>query len=135
MRHRSPGRPARLFIILTLLSAACSTTGDEIRQHQKNLQSLASTADAIGRAWLDGAVPGAYARTALEQTFLLVEQERRGLTSTAQMAADPAGGQLADAADHLARAVALVRQQVAAADAEGVRRRLGEMPMRPASPR
>ena len=135
MRHRSPGRPARLFIILVFLSAACSTPRDEIQRHQEKLQSLASTADAIGHAWLDGAVSGAYARTALDQTFLLVEQERRGLTSTPQMAGDPAGGQLADAADHLARVVALERQQVAAADAGGVRQQLAELPMRPANRR
>jgi 16S rRNA G1207 methylase RsmC len=135
VRHRAPGRTARLFIILTLLSAACSTTRDQLQQHQKKLQSLASTADAIGHAWLDGSVSGAYARTALDQTFVLVEQERRGLTSTPQMAADPAGGRLADAADHLARVVALVRQQVAAADAGGVRQHLGELPMRPANRR
>lgn len=129
-----PGRAGVLMtaIAVAVASAACSSTRDQLDRHQQKLQSLASTADAVASAWLDGTISGTYARTALEQTFTLVEQERSGLTAEPQMVANPDGARLADAADQLARTIAGLAQQVAAADAGAVRRHLSELPMRPA---
>jgi hypothetical protein len=125
--------PVLVLILATgAATAACSTAQNRIQHHQEKFRSLASTADTIGNAWLGGTVSGTYASTALEQTFLLVEQERRGLASAPRTLSDPVGAQLADAADQLARVIALLKQQIAAADVAAVRQHLSQIPLRPA---
>jgi hypothetical protein len=129
--------PFQLIVVCVVAAAGCACTPsqDQIQRHQQKLQSLASTASAIGQAWLAGTVSGTYARTALEQTFFLVEEERRGVTSAPEMVADPSGARLADAADALARAVALLTQHIVAMDADAVRHHLARIPMRPSDHR
>jgi hypothetical protein len=129
--RRQPHRLLLVAVVAVAAGCACTSSQAQIQRHQQKLQSLASTAGAISEAWLAGTVSGTYARTALEQTFFLVEQERRGVMSAPEVVVDPAGARVADAADALARVVALLRQQIVAADADAVRHHLARIPMRP----
>ena len=85
----------------------------------------------IGEAWLAGSVSGTYARTALEQTRRLVEQERTALASAPQSLVDARGAQLSQAAERLSRLLAAMTQDVRTADAPSVRRHLTEIPIVP----
>jgi len=133
--RRQPHRLLLVVVVAVAAGCACANTQDQVQRHQQKLQSLASTAAAIGEAWLAGTISGTYARTALEQTFFLVERERRGVMSAPGMVVDPGGARVADAADALARVVALLMQQIVAADADAVRRHLARIPMRPSDHR
>jgi hypothetical protein len=118
-----------------LSAGACAPQDTRIQQHQEKLESLSSTTVAIGRAWLAGDTSGTFTRTALEQTFLLVEQERSALAGTPQALADPRGAHLSEAAEALSRLLAMTINDVGAADAGSVRRRLTEIPVMSAGPR
>lgn len=83
---------------------------------------------AIAGAWLDGQVSGTYARTALERTLRLAEQERTALARPHLLIAER-GASLADTADHLARVIAAMMDGVRGADADAVRHALARLPI------
>jgi hypothetical protein len=130
--ERVPWRyPKRFAIILVLVGLGCTgCSGPEtlVQQHQEKLESLASTATAIGEAWLAGRVSGTYARTALEETFVLVEQERRSVTRSPRALLDPRAARLSATAERLSRLLALILHDVLAVDASSVRQRLAQIP-------
>jgi hypothetical protein len=123
--------PKRLAVILFAVGLGCTRcSGQEslFQQHQEKLDSLASTATAIGEAWLAGRVSGTYAGTALEETFVLVEQERRAVTRSPRALLDPRAARLCQVAERLSRLVTLMLHGVLARDASSVRQRLAEIP-------
>src|SRR4051812_1998260 len=125
---------ARAWLISATVAAigwstgGCSGPEARIQQHQEKLESLGSTTAAIGDAWLAGDTSETFTRTALEQTFRLVEQERSTLAGSAQALLDPRAARLSQAAEDLSRLLAMTIHDVAAADASSVRRRLTEIP-------
>jgi hypothetical protein len=130
--ERVPWRyPKRFAIIMVAVGLGCTRcSGQEtlVQQHQEKLESLASTATAIGEAWLAGRVSGTYARTALEEAFVLVEQERRAVTRSPRELLDPRAARLCQVAERLSRLVTLMLRDVLAVDALSVRQRLAEIP-------
>jgi hypothetical protein len=114
------------------LGAACNHRDARLQQHKEAFQSLGATTAAIGEAWLAGDVSDTYARTALEQTFRLVEQERSALASSPQSLLDPRGAQLSQDAERLSRLLAAMIGDVRAADARSARQRLADIPIMPA---
>jgi hypothetical protein len=116
-------------LAICMSAGACARQDARIQQHQERLESLGSTTAAVGRAWLDGDTSGTFTRTALEQTFLMVEQERSALAESPQALLDPRGAHLSQAADGLSRLLALTINDVRAADAGSLRRRLTEIPI------
>jgi hypothetical protein len=120
------------WVLLTVLvSAGCSRQDDRFQRHRETLESLGSTTKAIGDAWLAGSVSGTYTSTALDQTFVLVEQERSALASTPEALADPRGAQLSQAAERLSRLLAAMMHDILAADAQSVRQHLADIPIAP----
>jgi len=126
---------ARTWLIRAAIAAGCLSSGAcarqdaRIQQHQEKLESLGSTTAAIGRAWLAGETSGTFTRTALEQTFMLVEQERSALAASPQTLLDPRGAHLSQAAEGLSRLLAMTINDVGAADAGSVRHRLTQIPI------
>jgi hypothetical protein len=108
---------------------ACARQDARIQQHREKLESLGTTTAAIGRAWLAGDASGTFTRTALERTFVMVEQERSAVASSPQALLDPRGAELSQAAERLSRLLAMMLHDVGAADAGSVRRRLTEIPI------
>jgi hypothetical protein len=85
----------------------------------------------IAEAWLAGQVSGTYTRTALDQTFYLVEQERATLASTPAMLQDPRGAALSQDAEHLSRLIASIIGDVTSADGQSARQHLTTLPILP----
>jgi hypothetical protein len=85
----------------------------------------------IAEAWLSGDVSGTYARTALEQTFYLVEQERASLASRPEMLQDPRGATLSQDAEKLSRVIASMIGDVGTANGNAARQRLASLPIVP----
>lgn len=122
-----------LCAVFALASLGCSRQDARLQQHREKFESLGATTEAIGESWLAGSVSGTYTLTALDQTFILVEQERTTLASSPEALSDPRGAALSHAAESLARLIAGMRQDVRAGDAAAVRRRLASIPIRPST--
>lgn len=116
-----------LLCLTALSSAACHRQDVKLQQHSEKLASLRATTTAVGEAWLAGDVSGTYAHTALEQTYMLVEQERTALAATPQALLDPRGAALSQAAERHSRLLALMIHDVRGADAEAARRHLADI--------
>jgi hypothetical protein len=122
----------RLFIVLTVLAGAgCSRLDERLQQHREKLESLGATTAAVSEAWLAGSVSGIYARTALEQTYMLLGQERTALTSEPQALVDPRGARLSEAAERMSRHLAALIDDVRRADGASVRASLTRIPIAP----
>ncbi len=116
------------FVALTIaLSSACSSQDRQLQQHREKLESLTATTTMIADAWLSGSVSPRYGRIAFEQTRRLVEQERSAVASMPETLADPRGARLAQSADRLSRALAVMIRDVAAGDTAAVRQRASEV--------
>jgi len=127
MRHR----PIALELAALLLCVGCSRQDARLDDHKKNLESLGATTKVIAEAWLSGDVSGTYARTALEQTFYLVEQERARLASRPEMLQDSRGATLSQDAERLSRLIASMIGDVGIADGAAARQRLASLPIVP----
>ena len=122
---------ATLAVVFTFCVCGCARLDAQLQQHREKLESLGSTTSTIGEAWLAGSISGTYTLAALEQTLLLVEKERSALGRDARMLLDPRGAQMSEAAGRLSRLLAVTMHDVEAADADRVRRDLGEVPISP----
>ena len=120
-----------LELAAVLLCVGCSGQDARLEQHKKNFESLGATTKAIGEAWLSGNVSGTYTRTALEQTFYLVEQERAALASKPEMLQDPRGATLSQDAERLSRVIASMIGDVDTANGNAARQRLASLPIVP----
>ena len=123
----------RLALAVTLLALGigCSRQDARLDQHKKNLESLGATTKVVSQAWLSGHVSGTYARTALDQTFYLVETERATLASAPAMLQDPRGATLSQDAEQLSRLIASIIGDVTSANGQSVRQRLTTLPIVP----
>jgi hypothetical protein len=126
-------RVVQLVVIVAGIAGlgACRTSDERLQEHQKKFESLGSTAAAIGEAWLGGSVSGTYTRTALERTFLLVEQERSALARTPETLTDSRAAHLSEAAERLSRVLALMAHDVKQRDTTALRRHLTQIPLYP----
>lgn len=100
-------------------------------QHQEKLESLGASTAAIAEAWLDGAASGRYARTAFEQTYQLVEQERTALARKPAALADSRGARLSEAAERLSRLLAVMIRDVEQGDPSALRHHVSQIPIHP----
>lgn len=117
---------------VSITISGCGGQEQQLQQHQEKLESLGSSLKAISDAWLAGSVSGTYAVTALEQTSILVEQERRAFATEPDALLDPRGARLSQAAERLSRLLAATIRDVRTADAQRVRQHLTEIPIAPA---
>jgi hypothetical protein len=118
-------------LALAIGLSACRSQQAVLTEHQEKLESLGASTAAIARAWLAGAASGTYTRTAFEQTYQLVEQQRSALAKTSDALVDARGAQLSDAAERLSRLLAHMIQDVEQRDASALRRHVAEIPIRP----
>jgi len=132
-----PGQYWRLsaVVALALTLVGCARQDARLQQHKEKFESLGETTAAICEAWLDGDVSGTYTRTALDQTFMLVEQERTALAASPEALLDPRGASLSQSAERLSRLIATLIQAVEGANDASVRQRLTEIPIRPSDVR
>ena len=121
----------RALVAASFALSACSGQEHALAQHQEKLESLGATTRAIAEAWLDGAASGRYARTAFEQTYQLVEQERTALARTPAALADPHGAHLSESAERLSRLLAVLIHDVEQGDASALRQHVSQIPIRP----
>ncbi len=119
------------FALLMVCAPGCSRQDARFQEHKESLESLGSTTAVITDAWLAGDVSGTYAGTALEQTFLLVEQERTALAQAPQSLHDPRGAYLSQAAERLSRVIADLSADVRDADGPAARAHVAEIPIVP----
>jgi len=115
-------------ILVVLGAASCSRADQQLVDHSEAFQSLSASATTIVDDWLKGAVSGTYALTALDRTYLLVEQERTSLAASASTVIDSRGAALADSASELARHIAGMIAAVRNADARAARQQLEDLP-------
>jgi hypothetical protein len=117
-------------VAVAIALTACSQDS-ALQQHREKLESLGATTAAIADAWLGGTASATYARTALEQTRQLVEQERTSLAAKAATLADARGADLSEAAERLSRLLALMIRDVEHRDASALRQRIAQIPIQP----
>ncbi len=118
---------------LALAATACTSQNAALQQHQEKLESLGSSTAAIADAWLGGNTSDRYTRTALEQIYRLIEQERARLAATPDALASSRGAHLSETAERLSRLVAVMIHDVGRGDAPAVRQRVTQIPIRPQS--
>jgi hypothetical protein len=119
-----------LLVALALTAAACARQDARLEQHKQKFESLGETTAVICEAWLRGDTSGTFTRTALQQTFLLVEQERTVLAASPEALLDPRGAALSQAAERLSRLIAVLIHDVGAANGESVRELVTHIPIR-----
>jgi hypothetical protein len=112
--------------------SGCTGRDRQLQQHREKFQSLGASTRAIADAWLAGTTSGTYTATALEQTFLLLEQERHALGAAPELLGDPRGAELSQTSERLARTIASMVRDVRAADPAAVRRQMDALPGPPA---
>ena len=117
-----------LLALAVLGCAGCTRQDTRIMQHARAFDSLRATTTAIANAWLAGSVSGTYTRTAFEQTYQLVEQERSALAASPQSLVDARGAQLSQSAEHLSRLLAQLIRAVGDSDPSVVRRAVSQRP-------
>jgi hypothetical protein len=117
-------------VALALTSGACARQDARLKQHKDKFESLGETTAAICEAWLGGDVSGTYTRTALEQTFMLVEQERTALAASSDTLLDSRGAELSQSSERLSRLIAILAHEVQGANAAAVRQLLTHLPIR-----
>ena len=132
--HRCRICAAILVSAVTLASAGCSRDDQRLQAQREALESLGESTAAITEAWLAGDVSGTYTSTALQQVFVLVEQERRSLTAAPATLLDPRGAQLSEAAEQLSRLLAAMLHDVRAANASAMRQHVASIPIRASEP-
>lgn len=120
-----------ILIIFSATGAACARQDARLQQHREQFESLGETTAAICEAWLEGDVSGSYTHTALERTFMLVEQERTALAASPEALLDSRGAELSQAGEHLSRVIARLLHEVEGANDESVRRLMAQIPIRP----
>ena len=125
------GKTRRLALVAVAIGLAACSADAALEQHQETLESLGASTAAIADAWLEGAASGTYVRTALEQMYQLVEQERAALAGKPSALADSRGAHLSEAADRLSRLLALMILDVERRDASALRQRVAQIPIRP----
>jgi hypothetical protein len=129
-------RASPIVVAVAMLAVVgCSREDERFQQHREKFESLGSFTAAVAEAWLAGNTAGTYTRTALEQTFLLVEQERSTLASTPEALRDPRGAEMSKAAERLSRLIAAMIHDVRAADAVSLRQHLATIPIKPSETR
>lgn len=114
------------------MAAACTRQDARLEQHKEKFESLGETTAAIGEAWLRGDLSGTYTRTALQQTFMLAEQERSALAASPEALLDPRGADLSQSGERLSRLIAALIHEIEGADANSVRELLTRIPIRAA---
>ena len=117
-------------VVLALTAAACGRQDARLEQHKDKFESLGETTAAICDAWLDGDVSGTYTHTALDQTFMLVEQERATLAASPEALLDPRGANLSQSGERLSRLIAILIHDIDGANDASVRQRLTQIPIR-----
>jgi hypothetical protein len=118
-------------IALATLASACTRQDQRLQEHREKFESLGSSTAAVAEAWLAGSASGIYTSTALEQLFVLVEQERSTLASAPDALLDPRGAELSQAGERLSRLIAAMTHDVRAADGASLRQHLTAIPIRP----
>ncbi len=118
---------AGVSIAVILLTAACGGAEQLLSDQEKALTSLRATAATVGDSWLTGRISTRYARTALDRTIQLLEQQRAELVAAPEVLADDRGSILTDKLQRLARAIVALRRGIDAGDSSDVRRTLSEL--------
>jgi hypothetical protein len=118
---------AGVSIGVILLTAACGGAEQLLSDQEKALTSLRATAATVGDSWLMGRIPTRYARTALDRTIQLLEQQRAELIAAPEVLADDRGSILSDKLQRLARAIVALRRAIVAGDSAAVHRALSEV--------
>lgn len=116
-----------IVLAIALACSACSRTDQKLEQQRDALKSLAASTAAIADAWLAGSTSGTFTTTALEQLFLLLEKQRQALAAAPNQLVDQRAAELSQAAEALARLLAVMMHDVQAADARAVREHLSTL--------
>ena len=114
--------------------AGCGGKDQALQQHQEKLESCGASTGAIAEAWLGGNASATYTRTAFEQVYLLVEQQRTQLAAQPAMLSDSRGAHLSEAAERLSRLLAVMIRDVEQGNASAVRERMARIPIVPQQP-